>query len=109
MATKLPAVADGGMVSRTYHGFALDQDTGGAIRAPGGCDVYMGQGDEAGKRALQGVIFRTTLARFPTSFFFRSPSNTARGMKFRIRSHTAVKARAALPRPNFVPVPASRR
>jgi membrane-bound lytic murein transglycosylase A len=31
-----------------YQGFALDQDTGGAIRAPGRCDVYMGQGDQAG-------------------------------------------------------------
>jgi membrane-bound lytic murein transglycosylase A len=34
-----------------YKGFALDQDTGGAIRAPGRCDVYMGQGDEAGRLA----------------------------------------------------------
>jgi membrane-bound lytic murein transglycosylase A len=29
-------------------GFALDQDTGGAIRAAGRCDVYMGVGDHAG-------------------------------------------------------------
>jgi len=36
-----------------YRGFALDQDTGGAIRAPGRCDVYMGQGDEAGHLAGQ--------------------------------------------------------
>lgn len=36
-----------------YQGFALDQDTGGAIRAPGRCDVYMGQGDEAGHLAGQ--------------------------------------------------------
>ena len=27
------------------------QDTGGAIRAPGRCDVYMGLGDQAGQRA----------------------------------------------------------
>ncbi len=32
-------------------GFALDQDAGGAIRAPGRCDVYMGVGEEAGERA----------------------------------------------------------
>jgi len=32
-------------------GFALDQDTGGAIRAAGRCDVYMGVGDDAGKLA----------------------------------------------------------
>lgn len=31
-----------------YRGFTLDQDAGGAIRAPGRCDVYMGTGDEAG-------------------------------------------------------------
>ncbi len=31
--------------------FALDQDTGGAIRAPGRCDIYMGIGPQAGKIA----------------------------------------------------------
>ncbi|MFC1675618.1 MltA domain-containing protein [Planctomycetota bacterium] len=36
-----------------YSGFALDQDTGGAIRAPGRCDIYMGKGDLAGKLAGQ--------------------------------------------------------
>lgn len=34
-------------------GFALDQDTGGAIRAAGRCDVYKGVGDEAGELAGQ--------------------------------------------------------
>ncbi len=29
----------------------VDQDAGGAIRAPGRCDVYMGIGDEAGRAA----------------------------------------------------------
>ena len=37
-------------------GFLLDQDTGGAIRAAGRCDVYMGVGEEAGK--LAGVTYR---------------------------------------------------
>ena len=32
-------------------GFVLDQDTGGAIRAAGRCDVYMGVGDRAGEFA----------------------------------------------------------
>jgi membrane-bound lytic murein transglycosylase A len=36
-----------------YNGFALDQDAGGAIRAPGRCDIYMGEGDNAGKLAGQ--------------------------------------------------------
>lgn len=34
-----------------YTGFSLDQDAGGAIRAPGRCDVYMGVGPEAGELA----------------------------------------------------------
>jgi membrane-bound lytic murein transglycosylase A len=32
-------------------GLRLDQDTGGAIRAPGRCDLYMGEGDAAERRA----------------------------------------------------------
>ena len=37
-------------------GFVLDQDTGGAIRAAGRCDVYMGVGDKAGE--LAGGTYR---------------------------------------------------
>lgn len=37
-------------------GFALDQDTGGAIRAAGRCDVYKGVGDRAGE--LAGGTYR---------------------------------------------------
>jgi membrane-bound lytic murein transglycosylase A len=37
-------------------GFVLDQDTGGAIRAAGRCDVYMGVGDHAGE--LAGGTYR---------------------------------------------------
>jgi membrane-bound lytic murein transglycosylase A len=40
-------------VKAPYTGFVLDQDTGGAIRAPGRCDVYMGVGDQAGEMAGQ--------------------------------------------------------
>ena len=36
---------------RQYHGFRLDHDTGGAIRAPGRCDLYMGTGADAERRA----------------------------------------------------------
>jgi membrane-bound lytic murein transglycosylase A len=44
----------GGAIAKApYTGFALDQDTGGAIRAPGRCDVYMGIGDQAGQMAGQ--------------------------------------------------------
>jgi membrane-bound lytic murein transglycosylase A len=45
---KLPA-EDGG--SEQVSAFVCDQDAGGAIRAPGRCDVYMGVGEEAGARA----------------------------------------------------------
>jgi len=51
--TKLPRMIDGRIYRDPYFGFALDQDTGGAIRAPGRCDVYMGIGDKAGKLAGQ--------------------------------------------------------
>jgi membrane-bound lytic murein transglycosylase A len=34
----------------------LDQDTGGAIRAAGRCDVYMGVGNRAGE--LAGKTYR---------------------------------------------------
>jgi len=51
ISTYLPRTAGPGVVNEAYSGFALDQDTGGAIRAPGRCDVYMGQGDQAGKLA----------------------------------------------------------
>jgi membrane-bound lytic murein transglycosylase A len=37
-------------------GFVLDQDTGGAIRAAGRCDVYMGVGNDAGE--LAGGTYR---------------------------------------------------
>jgi membrane-bound lytic murein transglycosylase A len=51
LSMKLPKVRGGSVSIQYYSGFAMDQDTGGAIRAPGRCDVYMGQGDEAGKLA----------------------------------------------------------
>ncbi len=53
ITTTLPQATGGNVVKRAYSGFALDQDTGGAIRAPGRCDVYMGQGDIAAQMAGQ--------------------------------------------------------
>ena len=48
----LPAFLDVGLAApdgtvRPFHGFMLDQDTGGAIRAAGRCDIYMGVGPDA--------------------------------------------------------------
>jgi membrane-bound lytic murein transglycosylase A len=56
ISTELPYEKDGIVSVRPYSGFAFDQDTGGAIRAAGRCDVYMGAGDEAGK--LAGRTYR---------------------------------------------------
>lgn len=53
LSTALPRTNGSDVAQALYQGFALDQDTGGAIRAPGRCDVYMGQGDEAGRLAGQ--------------------------------------------------------
>lgn len=45
----------------TYVGLRLDQDTGGAIRAPGRCDLYMGEGEanerRAGGQYAEGKLF----------------------------------------------------
>jgi len=51
--TKLPRPIAGSIRKVPYTGFALDHDAGGAIRAPGRCDVYMGVGDTAGQMAGQ--------------------------------------------------------
>lgn len=51
ISTTLPRAIGPAVTNQAYSGFAMDQDTGGAIRAPGRCDVYMGIGDTAGKLA----------------------------------------------------------
>jgi membrane-bound lytic murein transglycosylase A len=53
LSTTLPQVTRDSVVKQPYAGFALDQDTGGAIRAAGRCDLYMGEGDQAGLLAGQ--------------------------------------------------------
>ncbi len=53
LKTVLPRPVGNQVRKTAYTGFALDQDTGGAIRAPGRCDVYMGIGDQAGQMAGQ--------------------------------------------------------
>ncbi len=53
ISTILPWDEAGNVILRPYSGFMLDQDTGGAIRAPGRCDVYIGVGDMAGELAGQ--------------------------------------------------------
>ena len=53
ISTRLPTDKGGIITQEIFNGFALDQDTGGAIRAPGRCDVYIGIGDTAGRLAGQ--------------------------------------------------------
>ncbi len=51
--TNLPRQIGNSVYTDPFAGFALDQDTGGAIRAAGRCDIYLGTGDQAGKLAGQ--------------------------------------------------------
>jgi len=47
--------------TQPFRGFMLDQDTGGAIRASGRCDIYMGIGDAAadlaGRELTEGQMY----------------------------------------------------
>jgi membrane-bound lytic murein transglycosylase A len=51
LKSTLPRAVGTQTVTKPFQRFVMDQDTGGAIRAAGRCDVYMGQGDEAGDLA----------------------------------------------------------
>ncbi len=51
VTTHLPVRLGARIGFAPWSGFALDQDAGGAIRAPGRCDLYLGVGDEAGQLA----------------------------------------------------------
>ena len=53
LSVTLPQPIGNRVVNQSFSGFVLDQDAGGAIRAPGRCDIYMGEGDLAGKLAGQ--------------------------------------------------------
>ncbi len=43
--------------SSEFRGFMFDQDTGGAIRAAGRCDIYMGLGEQAGQELNVGRLY----------------------------------------------------
>ena len=50
--TQLPALGAGGQITpNAYAGFAWDQDTGGAIRAAGRTDLFLGTGPDVGELA----------------------------------------------------------
>jgi len=77
ISTALPRMVAGSIYRDAYNGFALDQDTGGAIRAPGRCDVYMGTGETAGKLAGQtyqeGRLYYLFLKQTHQPIFSDSP------------------------------------
>lgn len=51
VVTFMPWKKDGQNVRYQFSRFMLDQDTGGAIRAPGRADIYVGTGEKAGEIA----------------------------------------------------------
>lgn len=53
LKTRLPKAIGESISKNAFTGFVLDHDAGGAIRAPGRCDVFMGIGDTAGRMAGQ--------------------------------------------------------
>jgi membrane-bound lytic murein transglycosylase A len=59
--TTLPMAYEGSVVQAPFASFALDQDTGGAIRAAGRCDVFMGIGPAAeavaGRTGAEGTLY----------------------------------------------------
>jgi membrane-bound lytic murein transglycosylase A len=62
IATELPEMQTrDNVIFEPYYGFGLDQDTGGAIRSAGRCDVYMGVGPDAlllaGRTNAEGKLY----------------------------------------------------
>ena len=52
LQTQIPGrSSDGTIRGYSYKGFAMDQDTGGAVRAAGRCDLFLGTGPEVGELA----------------------------------------------------------
>ncbi len=60
-AENMPVQAGGQVRQQPYATFALDQDTGGAIRAAGRSDIYMGVGPQAeaiaGRTGSEGALY----------------------------------------------------
>ncbi|MBI1853234.1 MAG: MltA domain-containing protein [Planctomycetes bacterium] len=62
VVTVAPRVeVDGRITKQPYRGFALDQDTGGAIRSAGRCDLFIGTGPQAellaGYQKAEGKLY----------------------------------------------------
>jgi len=61
ITTDIPTRYGSSIMQRPLRSFALDQDTGGAIRAAGRCDIFMGVGAEAeavaGRTGAEGRLY----------------------------------------------------
>ncbi len=59
--TKIPEMRDGRLVTQDCSLLVFDQDTGGAIRSAGRCDLFVGRGDQAeqiaGHTKYEGQLF----------------------------------------------------
>jgi membrane-bound lytic murein transglycosylase A len=59
--TQVPRLHDGQITFGEFASFVLDQDTGGAIRAAGRCDIFMGIGEQAealaGRTGSEGRLY----------------------------------------------------
>jgi membrane-bound lytic murein transglycosylase A len=94
--------------------FVLDQDTGGAIRAAGRADIYMGIGDAAGEQAgrefagghLYYLFLKPELVN-PSSFPSQKPVTVARPSHPSTTAKRGVKkpATSATPTNSGVPMP----
>jgi membrane-bound lytic murein transglycosylase A len=62
---EVPVPVDEHGTTRAFRGLMLDQDRGGAIRAAGRCDIYMGIGPDAeriaGHQLHQGQLYYLAL------------------------------------------------
>lgn len=62
-------IPDGQGGTRPFRGIMLDQDTGGAIRAAGRCDIFMGIGDQAerlaGRQLHEGELYYLAVREVP--------------------------------------------
>lgn len=69
--SRLPHMVAGAMAEGPYDGFMLDQDTGGAIRSAGRCDIYMGMGEQgealAGRVKNEGRLYYIFVKDMPVS------------------------------------------
>jgi membrane-bound lytic murein transglycosylase A len=54
LQTSMPVISQGQVHQASFGSFALDQDTGGAIRAAGRCDIFVGIGE--GAEAVAGRV-----------------------------------------------------